>query len=68
MKNLDIVKDLLKESDSSVLEGILDLRSSTTKESMMGEGKVYFPNTAYECLVKARELYPDLPGFPSPTE
>ncbi|KAG1415058.1 hypothetical protein G6F58_006661 [Rhizopus delemar] len=68
MENLEKVKELLKEADSSILEGILELRSSTLKESMMGEGKVYFPNNAYDALVKARELYPDLPGFPSPTE
>ncbi|KAI9258271.1 pseudouridine synthase [Sporodiniella umbellata] len=68
MENLEMVKGLLKEADSSVLEAILELRSSPTREHMMGEGKVYFPNMAYDCLIKARELYPDLPRIPSPTE
>ncbi|KAI8079186.1 hypothetical protein BDF21DRAFT_493827 [Thamnidium elegans] len=68
IKKLETVKDLLKTSDSSILEAILELRSSSSKETLMGEGKVYFPEIAFECLKEARELYPDLPGFKSPTE
>ncbi|GAA5796037.1 hypothetical protein HPULCUR_001404 [Helicostylum pulchrum] len=68
IKKLETVKDLLKTSDSSILEAILELRSSSSKETLMGEGKVYFPEIAFDCLKEARELYPDLPGFKSPTE
>ncbi|KAI8091446.1 uncharacterized protein B0P05DRAFT_527547 [Gilbertella persicaria] len=68
IKKLDKVKEYLKNADLALLEAILELRASTVKESLMGQGKVYFPETAYECLAKAREEYPDLPGFASPTE
>ncbi|KAI9481028.1 MAG: hypothetical protein EXX96DRAFT_565106 [Benjaminiella poitrasii] len=68
IKKLEKVKDLLKTSDIAILEAILELRSSTVKETLMGEGKVYFPQLAYDCLKQAREEYPDLPGFESPTE
>jgi hypothetical protein len=50
------------------LEAILELRQSSVKEHLMGEGKVYFPQVAYDCLTQAREEYPELPGFKSPTE
>lgn len=59
---------MIKGADLALLEAILELRASTSKESSMGAGKIYFPETAFECLQKARELYPDLPGFKSPTE
>lgn len=65
---LEKVKALIKEADMSLLEAILELRASTAKEKSMGAGKVYFPETAFECLQEARRLYPDLPGFKSPTE
>lgn len=68
IEKLETVKELLKSADIALLEAILELRSSTVKETLMGEGKVYFPQDAYDCLVKARELYPELPGFKSPTE
>lgn len=51
-----------------MLEAILELRQSSVKEHLMGEGKVYFPQVAYDCLTQAREEYPELPGFKSPTE
>ncbi|KAG2197885.1 hypothetical protein INT47_003554 [Mucor saturninus] len=65
---LEKVKELIKEADMALLEAILELRASTAKEKSMGAGKVYFPETAFECLQEARRLYPDLPGFKSPTE
>ncbi|KAI8349229.1 hypothetical protein EDC96DRAFT_520369 [Choanephora cucurbitarum] len=68
VKKLDKVKEYIKNADIALLEAILELRSSNVKESLMGTGKVYFPELAYECLKKAREEYPDLPGFSSPTE
>ncbi|KAI8371108.1 hypothetical protein BD560DRAFT_396133 [Blakeslea trispora] len=68
IKKLDKVKEHIKNADIALLEAILELRASNMKESLMGEGKVYFPELAYECLMKAREEYPDLPGFTSPTE
>ncbi|KAI7905294.1 uncharacterized protein BX663DRAFT_502378 [Cokeromyces recurvatus] len=68
IEKLEKVKELLKTADTAILEAILELRSSVVKESLMGEGKVYFPELAYNCLKQAREEYPDLPGFQSPTE
>jgi hypothetical protein len=65
---LEKVKELLKNADTALLEAILELRSSAVKEHLMGEGKVYFPQIAYDCLKEAREMYPDLPGFESPSE
>jgi hypothetical protein len=65
---LEKVKELLKCADTALLEAILELRSSAVKEHLMGEGKVYFPQVAYDCLKEAREEYPDLPGFESPSE
>lgn len=65
---LEKVKELIKEADMALLEAILELRASSAKESSMGAGKVYFPETAFECLQEARALYPELPGFKSPTE
>lgn len=59
---------MIKNADISLLEAILELRASTAKETLMGEGKVYFPQIAYDCLTEARQLYPELPGFKSPTE
>lgn len=38
------------------------------KETLVGSGKVYFPQEAYDALKQAREEYPELPGFASPTE
>lgn len=68
IQKLEKVKDLIKEADNSLLEAILELRSSTSKETLMGEGKIYFPETAFACLKEARALYPELPGFKSPTD
>lgn len=65
---MEKVKELLKCADTALLEAILELRSSAVKEHLMGEGKVYFPQVAYDCLKEAREEYPDLPGFESPSE
>jgi hypothetical protein len=59
---------LIKNADIALLEAILELRASTAKETLMGEGKIYFPQNAYDCLTEARKLYPELPGFKSPTE
>lgn len=68
IKKLETVKELLKSADMSILEGILELRQSAVKETLMGEGKVYFPQSAYDSLSEARALYPELPGFKSPTD
>ncbi|CAO3666972.1 unnamed protein product [Rhizopus microsporus] len=68
LKKLEKVKELLKEADSSILEAILELKANNIKESMMGQGKVYFPDAAYECLLQARQLYPQLPTLQSPQE
>ncbi|KAG2194546.1 hypothetical protein INT46_009201 [Mucor plumbeus] len=68
ISKLDKVKELLKGADFALLEAILELRQSSVKEHLMGEGKVYFPQVAYDCLTQAREEYPELPGFKSPTE
>ncbi|KAI8646563.1 hypothetical protein BD408DRAFT_409875 [Parasitella parasitica] len=65
---LEKVKELLKTADFALLEAILELRQSSVKEHLVGEGKVYFPQAAYDCLIRAREEYPELPGFNSPTE
>ncbi|KAI8971798.1 hypothetical protein BDF20DRAFT_838086 [Mycotypha africana] len=68
MKRLEKVKDLIRTADLSLMEGIIELRSSTLTEKMMGEGKVYFPQVAFDSLKQAREECPELPGFPSPQE
>ncbi|KAK4520732.1 uncharacterized protein ATC70_006611 [Mucor velutinosus] len=68
ISKLEKVKQLLKGADFALLEAILELRQSSVKEHLMGEGKVYFPQVAYDCLTQAREEYPELPGFKSPTE
>lgn len=65
---MEKVKELLKCADSALLEAILELRSSSVKEHLMAEGKVYFPEVAYQCLKEIREVYPELPGFESPSE
>ncbi|KAI9361488.1 hypothetical protein BD770DRAFT_425826 [Pilaira anomala] len=68
IQKLEKVKDLIKEADNSLLEAILELRASTSKETLMAEGKIYFPEVAFACLKEARALYPELPGFKSPTD
>ncbi|KAI8088638.1 pseudouridine synthase [Halteromyces radiatus] len=61
------VRELIKISDMSLLEAILDLRQSN-KESSVGKGQVYFPEIAFQSLKEARELYPDLPSVEPPQE
>ncbi|KAI8343719.1 hypothetical protein BC941DRAFT_509128 [Chlamydoabsidia padenii] len=61
------VRELIKVSDMSLLEAILDMRQSN-KESQVGKGQVYFPEVAFESLKEARELYPDLPAIEAPQD
>jgi hypothetical protein len=61
------VRELIKISDMSILEAILDLRQ-TNKESQVGKGQVYFPEVAFESLKEARLLYPELPAIEAPQE
>ncbi|KAI8376417.1 uncharacterized protein BYT42DRAFT_574518 [Radiomyces spectabilis] len=64
-KTLEKVRELLKAADSAILEAIVELRQSN-HESNLGEGRVYFPETAYEAIKEARELYPKLPAIQPP--
>ncbi|SAL99275.1 hypothetical protein [Absidia glauca] len=61
------VRELIKISDMSILEAILDLRQ-TNKESQVGKGQVYFPEVAFESLKEARLLYPELPAIEAPQD
>ncbi|CAO3628051.1 unnamed protein product [Cunninghamella echinulata] len=66
-KKLDKVRELIKLTDMSILEAILELRQ-TNKENNLKKGQIYFPEIAYQSLKKARDLYPELPAIPAPEE
>ncbi|KAI8072923.1 pseudouridine synthase [Gongronella butleri] len=65
--SLNDVRKLIKTADMSLLEAILELRTSN-KENSLGPGQVYFPQEAFDALKKAREVYPRLPSIKPPTE
>lgn len=64
-KNIEKAKSLLQKADLALLEAIVDLRQSNDDKNI-GEGRVYFPQRAYDAIKEARELCPELPGIPAP--
>ncbi|KAI9491688.1 hypothetical protein BDB00DRAFT_874069 [Zychaea mexicana] len=66
-EKIEQVIKLLKECDMALLEAIVELRQSNDNKTL-SEGQVYFPQAAFDALKSARELYPELPGIPSPVE
>lgn len=67
MEKLKSVKELLKTADFALLEAIVELRQSNDNKSV-GEGRIYFPEKAFNALKEARELYPELPSMEKPKE
>lgn len=65
-KEIDVtgrVLELLKTVDTSLMEGIIDLRQGGNKG---GNGRIFFPDEAFNALKEARALLPDLPSIVPP--
>jgi hypothetical protein len=57
------VLELLKTVDMSLMEGIIDLRTSGKTGS---NGRIFFPDEAFNALKEARALLPELPSIVPP--
>jgi hypothetical protein len=57
------VVELLKTVDVSLMEGIIDLSVSSQKS---GNGRIFFPDPAFNALKEARTLLPALPSIIPP--
>ena len=57
------VLELLKTVDTSLMEGIIDLRTSGKTGS---SGRIFFPDEAFNALKEARALLPELPSIVPP--
>ncbi|OZJ02444.1 hypothetical protein BZG36_04394 [Bifiguratus adelaidae] len=59
------VIELLAKADSAIMIAIVDLRSASGNGNP-GEGRVVFPDEAFEAIKEARNIYPSLPSIPKP--